>query len=71
MNPLYRGSRQQISGNPLNNMNAFIQQLNQFKRTFSGDPRQTVMNMLQSGQITQDQLNQVVQTANQLMQIMK
>ena len=51
--------------------NDFVSQFNQFKKTFSGNPQQMIQQMLNSGRITQDQLNQAMQKANQLMKLMK
>jgi len=55
---------------PNNNMMNLIQQLNQFKQSFSGDPRQQVQQLLNSGKVTQDQYNRAVQMANQLQRMM-
>lgn len=52
----------------INNMQNFfnmINQFNQFKSSFTGDPRQQVQKMLDSGQMSQSQLNQLIQLANQ------
>ena len=51
--------------------NDFISQFNQFKKNFNGNPQQMIQQMLNSGRITQDQLNQAMQRANQLMRFMK
>lgn len=51
--------------------NDFISQFNQFKKNFNGNPQQMIQQMLNSGKITQDQLNQAMQRANQLMRFMK
>ena len=51
--------------------NDFVSQFNQFKKTFNGNPQQIVQQMLNSGRITQDQLNKAMQRANQLMKLMK
>jgi hypothetical protein len=51
--------------------NDFMNQFNQFKKNFSGNPQQMIQQMLNSGKITQDQLNQAMQRANQLMKLMK
>lgn len=40
-------------------------QFEQFKQGFKGDPQATVQQMLNSGQITQEQLNQAIATARQ------
>lgn len=64
-NPLY---------NQLNNMqgnNPMIQQFLQFKKSFNGNPQQIIQNMLNSGKITQAQVNQYAQKANQLYEQLK
>lgn len=48
------------------NMKNMINQFQQFKQTFSGDPRQQIQMMLNSGRISQDQYNKAVQMANEL-----
>ena len=48
-------------------MQAFLQQFNQFRQSFRGDPKQEVMNLLQSGRMTQQQFNQLGQAANRLL----
>lgn len=42
-----------------------LSQLRQFKNTFQGNPKQAVMNMLSSGQITNTRLQQVMNMAKQ------
>lgn len=64
-NPLYQ---QQMNQQPMNNI---IQRFQQFKQTFSGDPRQQVQNLLNSGKVSQQQYNNAVQMANQLQRLMK
>lgn len=54
-----------------NNMTALMQQFQQFRRTFQGDPRQQIQQMLNSGKVTQAQYNQAVQQANQMMQMLQ
>lgn len=56
---------------PINNQMQMIQQFNQFKNSFKGNPKQVVMNMLQRGQITNPQLQQAMQMAKQLKGILK
>lgn len=56
--------------NPLVNIAQTIQQFNQFKQTFQGNPQEQVQQMLNSGQITQDQLNQVMPIAQQLYSVL-
>jgi len=46
--------------------NPMLQRLMQFKKTFSGNPQQMVQNMLNSGKISQSQLNQYAQQTNEI-----
>ena len=48
------------------NMN-ILQQFMQFKQNYTGDARQQIQQMLNSGQISQTQYNNAVQQAQQLM----
>jgi hypothetical protein len=59
MNPLYN----QL--NPPSN-NPMLKQLMQFRKGFNGNPQQMVQQMLNSGKISQTQLNQYAQQANQI-----
>lgn len=49
----------------LGNFQQMMQQFQQFKATFQGDPKAEVEKLLQSGQINQDQLNMVQGLAKQ------
>lgn len=51
---------------PFNNMQNFVQKLNNFRQTFQGDPRQQVQRLLNSGQMSQQQYNQLSQMATQI-----
>lgn len=53
-----------------NNPMQMIQQFAQFKNSFSGDPRQEVQKLLQSGQMNQSQLNQLQSMAQQFSQLL-
>ena len=57
--------------NPMNNFGNFLTQFNQFRSTFSGNPEAQVKQLLQSGRMSQEQFNQLAQTANQLQQFIK
>nr|DAJ98753.1 MAG TPA: Protein of unknown function (DUF2680) [Caudoviricetes sp.] len=48
-----------------------IQQFMQFKQNFKGNPKAEVQKMLQSGKISQQQLNQVQQMAGQFQNLLK
>lgn len=52
--------------NPFANMAQTMQQFQQFRQNFQGDPKQQVQQMLNSGQMTQEQLNQIMPMAQQL-----
>lgn len=66
MNPLF----QQIGNtSPINNN--LIKQFQQFKQTFSGDPKQQVQQLLNSGKVSQEQYNNAVQMANAFQQFLK
>lgn len=58
---------QQIPNNPMQ----MIQQFNQFRNSFTGDPKQAVMNLLQSGQMNQEQLNQLQAMAKEFKKFLK
>lgn len=66
-NPLFNLLGNQQS-NPMLNT---IQRFNQFRQQFQGDPQQIIQNMLNSGQITQQQYDNAVQQANALKDMFK
>lgn len=57
--------------NPMSQMGNFINQFNQFRSTFSGNPEAQVKQMLQSGRMSQEQFQQLSQMANQIMPLLK
>ena len=57
-----------MSGGPMQMMQNFAQ----FKRMMQGrNPKQMVQNLLQSGQMTQDQFEQLKQQASELQKILR
>ena len=68
MNPLFNilngGMQPQ---NPMMNM---MTQLNQFRQTFQGNPKQQVQQLLNSGRMSQEQFNQLSQMATQIQNMM-
>ncbi len=70
--PLFNtfGNAPQPGNNPLANMSNFLNQFNQFRQTFNGNPQQMVQQMLNSGKMTQEQYNQAAGMARQIMQFM-
>ena len=57
--------------NPISNMGQMLNQFNQFRSTFSGNPEAQVKQMIQNGQMSQEQFNQIAQMANQLYRFIK
>lgn len=51
-------------------LQSMMQRFQQFRQMFSGDPRQKVQELLNSGRISQAQYNQAVQMAQQLQRLM-
>ena len=64
MNPLFDRNTGNTPTSDLSNM---MSQFNQFKNSFNGNPKQIVMNMLQNGQMSQQQFNQLKSMAQQFM----
>ena len=56
---------------PATHLANMLQRFNQFRSTFSGDPKQVVQNLLNSGQMSQQQFNQLQQMASQFQKMMK
>ena len=59
--------------NPLYGMmqpNNIMQRFQQFQRMFTGDPRQQIQQLLNSGKVSQSQYNQAVQMAQQFQRMM-
>lgn len=68
-NPLFNalgGGMPQGNG-PMQMMQKFMQ----FKQNYKGNPKEEVQKMLQSGKISQQQLNQVQQMAGQFQNLLK
>lgn len=65
-NPLY----QQLGGMAQNPMTQMMSEFQKFKQNFCGDPQQEVQRLLNSGQMSQQQYNQLQQMANQMARMM-
>ena len=48
------------------NMQNVLQQFQQFRQSFKGNPQEQIQQLLNSGRISQAQYNQAVQMANEL-----
>lgn len=73
MNPIFNMMHQggqQGCFNPFANFQNTLQQFNQFKQGFQGDPQQIVQNMLQNGQMSQQQFDQLSGMVRQFQQMM-
>ena len=58
-NPLF----DMFGNSQFGNMAGLVQQFQQFKNTFRGDPQQQIQQLLNSGKISQQQYDQAVQQA--------
>lgn len=65
MNSLFNSM---MGNTPIANL---ISQYQNFRNTFKGDPQQKIQEMLNSGQITQQQLNQAQNMATQFRKFLK
>lgn len=69
-NPLYESMMQKQQNNgPFGLINNLITQIQQLKST-GIDPNQKIQEMLNSGQVSQEQYNSAVQRAQQLQQLL-
>lgn len=73
MNPLFnqmQGQRGQQGGMD-RDIFGLLEQFNEFRRTFTGDPEAEIQKIVQSGAISQQDLNRVQKMANALSQFIK
>lgn len=52
--------------NIFQNIPLLLQQFNEFRNNFTGDPKEEVQKLLDSGKMSQQQFNELSQTAKQL-----
>lgn len=74
-NPLFQifGNNKSRTSNaqaPFNNPMQVLQEFNNFKTQFQGDPKQKVQEMLNNGQMSQEQFNQLSMMANTFRQFL-
>ncbi len=71
-NPLFNilGGNNSIPGN-FGMYSSMIQQFNEFRKKYNGDPKQEVQRLLNSGEMSQAQFNQLQQMATQMMGLLK
>lgn len=65
MNPLFNNF-----GNRSNQFTQIIQQARDFRKSFTGNPREEVQKLLNSGAMSQQDFNRYSQIAQQVMQFM-
>lgn len=71
MNSLFNDLQSTPPAQPLGQMSNFLTQFNQFRSNFVGNPEQQVKQLISSGRMSQQQFEQIAQTANQLRQLIK
>lgn len=67
-NPIFNAMMQNT---PMGNVQNLMNQYRQFRQTFQGDPQQKIQEMLNSGQITQAQVDQARNMATQFQKFMR
>lgn len=70
-NPLFNALGGNKMPGPMGNFQQMMHQFQQFKANFQGDPQQEVQRMIQSGQLSQQQLDQVQNVARQFAALLK
>mgnify|MGYP006913124933 CR=1 FL=1 len=70
MNPLFNALGGGKMPGMMGQFQNMVQQFQQFKHSFHGDPKAEVEKLVQSGRISQQQLNQLQQMAGQFQQLM-
>lgn len=70
-NPLFQALGGGQMPGPMGQFQRMMQQFQQFKANFQGDPQQEVQKLLQSGKMSQEQLNQLQQMAKRFQNLMQ
>ena len=70
-NPLYNALGGGKMPGPMGQFGQMMQQFQQFRKSFQGDPKAEVQKLLQSGKMSQQQLNQLQAMAQQFQQLIK
>lgn len=71
MNPLFNQNQQQ-NQQPTNQINNWLVEFNKFKNEMAGkDPNQILNELVQSGRVSQEQLNQAMDFAKKMSQFLK
>lgn len=70
-NPLFNALGGVNLPGQMGNFQRMMQQFQQFRQSFQGDPKAEVEKLVQSGKISQQQLNQLQQAATAFQRLMK
>lgn len=70
-NPLFQALAGGQMPGRLGQFQQMVQQFNQFRQNFQGDPRKEVEKLLQSGKMSQQQLNQLQQAAQMFQSLLQ
>ena len=70
-NPLFNALGGGKIPGPMRQFQQMMQQFQQFRNNFQGDPKQEVEKLLQSGKMSQQQLNQLQAMAQQFQSFLK
>lgn len=70
-NPLFNALGGGKMPGPMGQFQQIMQQFQQFRNNFQGDPKQEVEKLLQSGKMSQQQLNQLQAMAQQFQSFLK
>lgn len=68
-NPLFNMFGNNPRSGPFGNANRLMSEFNQFKSNFQGDPKQKVQELMNSGQMTQEQFAQLSSMAQAFQQL--
>lgn len=70
-NPLFQALAGGQMPGRLGQFQQMVQQFNHFKQNFQGDPQKEVEKLLQSGKMSQQQLNQLQQAAQMFQSLLQ
>lgn len=70
-NPLFQALAGGQMPGRLGQFQQMMQQFNQFRQNFQGDPQKEVEKLLQSGRMSQQQLNQLQQAAQMFQSLLQ
>lgn len=70
-NPLYDRYGNKTAFGPFANIQNMVNQFQQFRQSFQGDPRQQVQELLNTGKMSQEQFNQLSNMASQFQNLLK